>query len=172
MIHSLFSETRNNLVLSERIVFCLLKNVKSVTINMVKVMSCLKKVLKHIKKYLRFYVMFGLTAIICIYILFFSPLTKYLSIYKDSMTIEYDMETKEGYSWIYELENENIKLKEFDNNKWVFVPNKNGKTVLTFYYKKDNDILYKITYGLKVKGNKIIWTSGEGTGLMSYPNPY
>ena len=116
--------------------------------------------------------MFGLTAIICLYILFFSPLTKYLSIYNDSMTIEYDMETKEGYSWIYELENENIKLKEYDDNKWIFVPNKNGKTVLTFYYKNEDDVLYEITYGLKIRVNKIIWINGEGKGLTSYPNPY
>ena len=54
MIHNLFSETRNNLVLSERIVFCLLKDVKSVTIKMVRVMSYIKKILKHINKYLRF----------------------------------------------------------------------------------------------------------------------
>ena len=172
MIHSLFSETRNNLVLSERIVFCLLKDVKSVTIKMVRVMSYIKKILKHINKYLRFYIMFGLTAIICLYILFFSPLTKYLSIYNDSMTIEYDMETKEGYSWIFELENENIKLKEYDDNKWIFVPNKNGKTVLTFYYKNEDDVLYEITYGLKIRGNKIIWINGEGKGLTSYPNTY
>lgn len=43
MIHSLFSETRNNLVLSERVVFCLLKNVKSVTIKMVKSNELYKK---------------------------------------------------------------------------------------------------------------------------------
>ena len=160
MIHNLFSETRNNLVLSERIVFCLLKDVKSVTIKMVRVMSYIKKILKHINKYLRFYIMFGLTAIICLYILFFSPLTKYLSIFNDSMTIEYDME------------NENIKLKEYDDNKQIFVPNKNGKTVLTFYYKNEDDVLYEITYGLKIRGNKIIWINGEGKGLTSYPNPY
>lgn len=172
MIHSLFSETRNNLVLSERVVFCLLNNVKSDTINMVNIMSLMKKIFNHIKKYLRFYVMFGLTAILTIYILFFSPLTKYLAIYENSMTIEYDIEQKEGYNWTYELDNENIILESSDKNKWKFVPNKNGETNLVFYYKNDEDTLYTITYGLKIRGKKIIWTKGEGLGLTSYPNPY
>lgn len=116
--------------------------------------------------------MFGLTAILTIYILFFSPLTKYLAIYENSMTIEYDIEQKDGYNWIYELDNENIRLESSDKNKWKFVPNKNGETNLVFYYKNDDDTLYTITYGLKIRGKKIIWTKGEGLGLTSYPNPY
>lgn len=128
--------------------------------------------MRHIKKYLRFYIMFGVTALISIYLIFLGPTSKYLAVYKDKMTIEYDMDTKDGYSWSYESDNDNVKLSSSDDDKWVFEPNKNGNTTLTFYYKSNDNTLYKIIYGLKVLGNKIIWTKGEGTGLTSYPNPY
>ncbi len=128
--------------------------------------------MRHIKKYLRFYIMFGVTALISIYLIFWGPTSKYLAVYKDKMTIEYDMDTKDGYSWSYESDNDNVKLSSSDDDKWVFEPNKNGNTTLTFYYKSNDNTLYKIIYGLKVLGNKIIWTKGEGTGLTSYPNPY
>ncbi len=116
--------------------------------------------------------MFGVTALISIYLIFWGPTSKYLAVYKDKMTIEYDMDTKDGYSWSYESDNDNVKLSSSDDDKWVFEPNKNGNTTLTFYYKSNDNTLYKIIYGLKVLGNKIIWTKGEGTGLTSYPNPY
>lgn len=128
--------------------------------------------MRHIKKYLRFYIMFGVTVLISIYLIFWGPTSKYLAVYKDKMTIEYDMDTKDGYSWSYESDNDNVKLSSSDDDKWVFEPNKNGNTTLTFYYKSNDNTLYKIIYGLKVLGNKIIWTKGEGTGLTSYPNPY
>lgn len=128
--------------------------------------------MRHIKKYLRFYIMFGVTALISIYLIFWGPTSKYLAVYKDKMTIEYDMDIKDGYSWSYESDNDNVKLSSSDDDKWVFEPNKNGNTTLTFYYKSNDNTLYKIIYGLKVLGNKIIWTKGEGTGLTSYPNPY
>ena len=128
--------------------------------------------MRHIKKYLIFYIMFGVTALISIYLIFWGPTSKYLAVYKDKMTIEYDMDTKDGYSWSYESDNDNVKLSSSDDDKWVFEPNKNGNTTLTFYYKSNDNTLYKIIYGLKVLGNKIIWTKGEGTGLTSYPNPY
>lgn len=128
--------------------------------------------MKHIKKYLRFYIMFGVTTLISIYLVFWGPSSKYLAVYKDNMTIEYDMNSKEGYSWSYESSNDNIKLSSNEDDKWVFEPNKNGNTTLTFYYKNGENTLYKIIYGIKVLGNKIIWTKGEGIGLTSYPNPY
>lgn len=128
--------------------------------------------MKHIKKYLRFYIMFGVTFIISIYLIFFGPTSKYLAVYEDKMTIEYDMDTKEGYEWSYESSNDNLELSSSECDKWVFKPNKNGDTTLTFYYKNSDKTLYKIIYGIKVLGNKIIWTKGEGTGLTSYPNPY
>ncbi len=128
--------------------------------------------MKHIKKYLRFYIMFGVTAILSIYLIFWGPTSKYLAVYKNKMTIEYDIDLKDGYSWSFESDNDNVKLSSSEDNKWVFEPNKNGNTTLTFYYKNEDNTLYKIIYGLKVLKNKIIWTKGEGTGLTSYPNPY
>ena len=116
--------------------------------------------------------MFGVTALVSIYLVFWGPASKYLAVYNDKMTIEYDMDSKDGYSWSYESTNDNVKLTSDEDDKWVFEPNKNGNTTLTFYYKNADKTLYKIIYGLKVLGNKIIWTKGEGTGLTSYPNPY
>ena len=128
--------------------------------------------MRHIKKYLRFYIMFGVTFLISIYLIFFGPSSKYLAVYKNTMTIEYDMDDVDGFTWEYEENNNNLKLISNDNKKWVFKPKKNGITTLIFYYKNENKTLYKITYGIKVLGNKIIWTKGEGIGLSSYPNPY
>ena len=100
--------------------------------------------MKHIKKYLRFYIMFGVTALVSIYLVFWGPASKYLAIYNDKMTIEYDMDSKDGYSWSYESTNDNVKLTSDEDDKWVFEPNKNGNTTLTFYYKNGDKTLYKI----------------------------
>ena len=116
--------------------------------------------------------MFGVTFLISIYLILFGPSSKYLAVYKNTMTIEYDMKDVDGFTWKYEKSNDNLKLISNDDKKWVFESNKNGKTTLTFYYKSKDKTLYKIVYDIKVLGNKIIWTKGEGTGLSSYPNPY
>ena len=31
---------------------------------------------------------------------------------------------------------------------------------------------YEIKYEFEIEDNKIYWLSGEGTGLLDYPNPY
>lgn len=116
--------------------------------------------------------MFIVTLIITIYILFFSPINKYLGVYNDKMIIYYDFDNVDGYEWSYTLNNDNIILSDFQNSKWVFKPNKNGSVKLIFkYINNDNDTLYVITYDLKVRGNKIIWLNGEGVGLVNFPNP-
>ena len=118
---------------------------------------------------MRYIFIFATTIIIALLILFYPQ--KYLSKYEDEINIEYDYKD-EGYKWNYEINNDNIILKENNNDKWTFIPNKNGKTTITFSYSKDDDVKYKIIYDLKIKGNKIYWLNGEGYGLLSYPNPY
>lgn len=123
---------------------------------------------------MRFKIMFGITAVILLYLLFY-PRTSYLNIYNDSITIDYNtISTNEDYSWTYTIDNNNIQLLENnDSNKWTFIPYKNGETNLTYYYKNENDeTLYRIIYVLKIKDNKIYWVSGEGYGLLDYPNLY
>ena len=116
---------------------------------------------------MRYCIIFGITFILALIIIFYNP---YLAVYKDSITIYYD-NYEEGYLWNYSIDNDNLKLIESSNNKWVFKPNKNGKVKLTYYYKSDNENKYTIYYEFKVKGNKIFWTKGEAKGLLSYPNP-
>ena len=117
---------------------------------------------------MRYYIIFGITLILLLIILFYNP---YLGVYKDKVTIEYDFD-QEGYYWKYEIDNNNLILKEESENTWVFIPNKNGKTELKFYYTNGEDNKYTIFYTFKVRKNKIFWLNGEGYGLLSYPNPY
>ena len=120
---------------------------------------------------MRYYIIFGITAILLVFILFFYK-PNYLLKYSDQVTIEYDFKD-EGYKWYYELSNNNLELKTEENNKWVFIPKSDGKTNITFIYKNtEGKQKYKIYYDFKIKGNKIYWINGSGDGLLDYPNPY
>lgn len=132
-------------------------------------------------KYIRFIIIFGVTLLILLIMLFID--NKYLGIYTDNITIYYDNEENDEYSWYYTLNNNILKFnyaneKELDDNlfrkEWNFSIVKDGKTQLIFEYKKDksSDYKYKIVYNFNVKNNKIYWEYGEGFGLISYPNPY
>ncbi len=118
---------------------------------------------------MRYILIFGVTIILTLLILFYPQ--KYLAKYENEINIEYDFKD-EGYNWNYDINNDNIVLKENNGDKWTFIPNKNGTSTITFTYSKDDNIKYKITYDLKIKGKKIYWLNGEGSGLFSYPNPY
>ena len=118
---------------------------------------------------MKYLIIFGLTIILALIIMFYKP---FLSEYSKYVTIEYKMEEEKGYKWIYDINNDKLKILYQDKNKWKFVANKNGKTKLTFYYSNDEDYIYKIYYEFYVLGNKILWLKGEGDGLISYPNPY
>lgn len=119
---------------------------------------------------MRYYIIFGVTLVVCMFILFYPK--NYLYKYTDRITIDYNELTDDDL-WIYESTNDNLKLENSAQNIWTFTPNKDGKVTLTFYYKKENDnFKYKIIYDFLIKGNKIIWKSGEALGLFDYPNPY
>ncbi len=119
---------------------------------------------------MRYYIIFGLTLIAVLLITFYPK--DYLMRFENQITVDYSKLTEDDL-WTYEIDNDNLLLKENLNNKWVFIPNKNGKTILTFYYNRDDDkYTYKITYELVVKNNKIIWKNGEALGLLDYPNLY
>ena len=117
---------------------------------------------------MRYIVIFGVTIIMVLIILFYNP---YLGVYKDQITIEYSFD-EEGYHWEYNIDNNNLILKESSENKWVFAPNGNGKTIVNYYYTNGHDNKYEIYYEFKVSNNMIYWLKGEGLGLLSYPNPY
>ncbi len=117
---------------------------------------------------MRYYIIFGITFILLLFILFYNP---YLGVYNDSISIKYEF-NDEDYHWEYKLNNDNLSLQESDKNYWKFIPNKNGKTTVTFFYKNDQSIKYKIIYSFKVKNKKIYWIDGEGYGLLDFPNPY
>ena len=126
-------------------------------------------------KYLRFYIIFGITLICLIYILFFyNP--KYLSKYKDSITIEFDYEDLDDYEWSIDYDDNLVNMKKLDDTKWKFYPLKDGSATITFYYKLTNDVnenyLYKTEYSFNFKGKNIYWTSGMSYGLTFFPKPY
>ena len=120
---------------------------------------------------MRYFIIFGITILLSLIILFYPR--NYLLKFKDSITIDYTSMGKEEL-WSYEQNNDNLKLLNSSKNIWKFIPVKDGKTTLTYYYdrKDGNSYKYKIVYELVIKNNKIIWKSGSGFGLLEYPNPY
>ena len=126
-------------------------------------------------KYLRFYIIGGITVIGLIYILFiFKP--KYLFKYKNSFTVKFDIEEIENYKWYYETENDNLKLSDSTDNMWIFIPSSNGSEKLTFYYKnmqkEDEEYKYKIVYDFNIEGKKMYLLTGMGFGISNFPFPY
>lgn len=120
---------------------------------------------------MRYYIIFGITFILLLIILFYNPNSKYLGVYKDKITIEYNYDD-EGYSWSYEDDNDNVKVETINNNKYILYPKKDGKYNIAFKYSNEENNKYEIKYEFEINDNKIYWLSGEGTGLLDYPNPY
>lgn len=118
-------------------------------------------------KYLRYYILFGVTAVISLFLIFYNP---YLGVYEDRITIEYDT-NEEGYSWEYKKVGSSLKEESISDNKWTFKVNKKGVTELWFTYNNDVETKYSIYYKFKVRGKKILWIEGYGEGLIDYPNP-
>lgn len=117
---------------------------------------------------MRYIIIFGITTIILLFILFYNP---YLGVYKDYINISFDNNI-DNYEWNYEIDNDNIELVESDDQSWKFKANKDGISNLYYTYSDSKNIKYKIYYKLKVKNNKIYWLEGYGEGLLSYPNPF
>ncbi len=120
---------------------------------------------------MRYIIMFVVTIVISLIIIFYPR--NYLLKFKDSVTIDYQSIGKDDL-WSYDIDNNNLELLNSSNNLWKFIPAKNGKTVLTYYYdkKEDGSYKYKIVYEFTIKGNKIIWVDGTAYGMLDYPNPY
>lgn len=125
----------------------------------------------YMEVYVRYYIIFGVTFILLLIILFYNPNSKYLGVYENQLTIEYDY-IDEGFSWSYVNDNNNIVVKTINNNKYILYPKNNGKYNIVFKYSDDFNKKYEIKYEFEVKDNKIYWLSGEGFGLLDYPNPY
>lgn len=124
------------------------------------------------KLHIRLIIMFSITLIICILLMFWNPKSKYLGIYKNKMTIEYNFNEK-NYDWKYNISNNIIDIKTIDKEKWEITPKESGTAKLDFcYMDENNECKYTITYDLKIKNNKIYWVAGMANGLYDYPNPY
>ena len=117
---------------------------------------------------MRYYIIFGVTLVLVLIILFFNP---FLGVFKNQITIEYNY-NDEGYSWEYTIDGESLKISEESDNKWVFKVNKNGLTSINYSYKNEDNIKYQINYKFRVFNNKIYWIKGSGKGLLDFPNPY
>lgn len=117
---------------------------------------------------MRYFIIFGITLILVLIILFFNP---FLGTYNNTVTIEYSY-NDEGYSWDYNIDGESLIIKEFEGDKWIFKANKNGVSNITFKYSNEDDIKYEIKYKFRVFGKKILWIDGSGKGLLEFPNPY
>lgn len=122
---------------------------------------------------MRFKIMFGISSII-IMLLIFYPQNSYLNKYENNITVNYsNLELAIDCEWNYKLSNDNIELVNKNDNTWKYKYNKDGKTTLIYYCKDDNNNdIYTVTYDLKMKDNYIYWLSGDGTGLLDFPNLY
>ena len=123
---------------------------------------------------MRYIIIFGVTLILSLIIIFYNPNSKYLGVYNDKLTIEYTYD-EENYKWIYESDHDFFSVKQVGNSKWILTPKKDGETKITYYYTNDDTIensIYEIYYKFTIKNNKIYWTESEAKGLLDYPNPY
>lgn len=122
---------------------------------------------------MRFKVMFGVTSIVVLLLIFY-PQNSYLSKYKNYITVNYEnLKLNSKCNWDYKLSNDNIKLVNKKDNTWRYKYNKDGKTTLIYYCKDENNKeLYTITYDLKMKNNYIYWINGKAAGLLDFPNLY
>lgn len=123
----------------------------------------------------RFIVMGLITLVLVVLIFTYNPSGKYLAVYKNRATIEFNIE--DGYNLSSELtgdalylEKEEIKSKSVS---WILIPKSDGKTVIKYTYKKDNsdDSIYTVTYEFKVTDNIMYWIKGEAIGILDFPNP-
>ncbi len=122
---------------------------------------------------MRYYIIFGVTIILAIFILFFDPYKDYLGVYKNSATLEYSQK-EEGYEWVLISSNDNLIVKEENNNKWTIHINKVGETDIeaNFINLDTNDVKYKINYKFNNNGKKLFWLDGMAKGLDDFINPY
>lgn len=122
---------------------------------------------------MRFYFIFGITAIICVLIFMWDPSKKYLGIYDDDIMIS-GLELKEGYHWEFESD-DNLNVLKINDNKWKVTSKKNGKSTLVFKLVNDNDendVDYYIDYSFIFKLNRFFWTEGTCSILSDFPDPY
>ena len=121
---------------------------------------------------MRFYIMFGITFLICGYLLLFDPFAKYLGIFQNDFIIE-QVVYEDGYHW--ECNNTIFDMNKVSDNKWEFESDKNGTGSLVFNFVNNDDpkdIKYTVNYEFKVFFNQIFWTVGEAKGLYDFPDPY
>lgn len=117
---------------------------------------------------MRYYIMFGITIILSLLIIFYTP---YLGIYKKKVTIKYDF-NDEGYVWKYDIEGSSLKIDSEKDNEWTFKSNGIGTSKITFkYVNEEEDVKYEIYYKFYVIVGHIFWNDSLGKGLIDYPNP-
>ena len=122
---------------------------------------------------MRFYIMFGITFLLCGYLLLFDPFAKYLGVYQNDMVIEQEI-YEDGYHWEIE-DNALLSVKKLSDNKWHFDSKKSGNASVIFKFvsnENPDDIKYTVNYEFKIFLNQIFWTVGEAFGLLDFPNPY
>ena len=117
---------------------------------------------------MRYYIMFGITIILSLLIIFYTP---YLGIYKKKVTIKYDF-NDEGYVWKYDIEGSSLKLDSEKDNEWTFKSNGIGNSTIIFTYSNQEDAKYEVKYKFKVFAGLIFWKECVGSGVYNYPNPY
>ena len=117
---------------------------------------------------MRYYIMFGITLLLCLVILFYTP---YLGIYKNNVSIKFDLQ-EEGYTWKYNIEGNSLKFDKEENNMYTFKTNGVGTTKITFTHSNNDDTKYEVYYKFYVIAGHIFWKESIGSGFVDYPNPF
>lgn len=121
---------------------------------------------------MRFYIMFGITAILSLLIIFFDPYKDYLAVYDDDVIIEYNYDDPDCI-WVVSQDNENIHIENTSDQSWLLTINNKGTTKMVFKYINvlTNETKYTINYRFKNNGRKIFWEDGYSKGLLDFPDP-
>lgn len=125
---------------------------------------------------MRYYIIFGITFILLLIILFYTPNDKYLGVYENIVNINLEdlKVSDEGYKWLYQKD-DSINVNIINNSSWKLSFSKDGKFKITYYYTQNENIedaKYIIYYEFERNKNKIYWISGKAKGLLDFPNPY
>ena len=117
---------------------------------------------------MRYFIIFGITAILVLIILFYNP---FLGTYNNDLTFDFS-KNKDECKWNYIVDGDSFKIDKDTKNIFKFKANKNGKSSIIFTCGDAEEVIHEVKYDFKVFAKQIFWLESNGTGLYNYPNPY
>lgn len=117
---------------------------------------------------MRYFIIFGVTALLVLIILFFNP---FLGTYSKTVSFDFS-KNQEGCKWNYIIKGDSLKYDQSKKNIFKFKASKNGKGTIIFTCSDAEEVKHEVDYKFKVFAKQIFWVESNGKGLYNYPNPY